>query len=93
MYTQNLQILDENVDSDLIGASIKLSSFDDTFTQIVSDGQWTTYTFYINPNSDTTTYLELSLGSSSASVSGDVFFGNIEFECTFKNFVNGINVS
>ena len=79
VYTQNLQILDENVDSDLIGASIKLSSFDDTFTQIVSDGQWTTYTFYINPNSDTTTYLELSLGSSSASVSGDVFFGNIEF--------------
>ncbi len=79
VYTQNLQILDENVDDDLMGASIKLSAFDETFTQIVSDGHWTNYTFYIQPNSDTTTYLELSLGSSSASVAGDVFFGGIEF--------------
>ncbi len=79
VYTQNLQILDNSIDKDLMGASIKLSSFDDTFTKIISDNHWTTYTFYINPNSDTTTYLELSLGSSLASTSGDVFFGGIEF--------------
>ena len=79
VYTQNLQILDETIDDDLAGASIKLSSFDETFTQIVSDGHWSIYTFYIQPNSDTTTYLELSLGSSSANVAGDVFFGGIEF--------------
>ena len=79
VYTQNLQIINENVDDELMGASIKLSSFDETFTEIISDGHWTTYTFYIQPNSDITTYLELSLGSSSASVAGDVFFGGIEF--------------
>ena len=79
VYTQNLQILDETIDDDLAGASIKLSSFDETFTQIVSDGHWSIYTFYIQPNSDTTTYLELSRGSSSANVAGDVFFGGIEF--------------
>lgn len=79
VYTQNLQILSDSVDHDLVGASVKLSSFDETFTQIVSDGRWTTYTFYISPNTDTTAYIELSLGSSSAAVTGTVFFGNIDF--------------
>ena len=90
VYTQNLQLLTEGVDSDLMGASISLSGFDNTFTQIVSDNTWTTYTFYISPDSDVTTYLQLSLGSAQAGTMGDVFFGNIEFDDSLTDF-DGIN--
>ena len=90
VYTQNLQLLTEGVDSELMGASISLSGFDNTFTQIVSDNTWTTYTFYISPDSDVTTYLQLSLGSAQAGTMGDVFFGNIEFDDSLTDF-DGIN--
>ncbi len=92
VYTQNLQLLTEGVDSELMGASISLSGFDDTFTQIVSNNTWTTYTFYISPDSDVTTYLQLSLGSAQAGTMGDVFFGNIEFDDSLTSF-DGINAN
>ena len=99
VYTQNLEIKDTSVDQELLGASVGLSGFDDYFSEVVSNNRWTTYTFYISPNEDVTTYIELSLGSSSAKVSGDVFFANIEFadetenftEETFANLSNNYN--
>ena len=79
VYTQFLEMSSENANTDLLGAQIKLSSFDETFTSIVSNNQWTTYTFYINPNNTTTAYLELYLGNENALQTGDVFFSNIQF--------------
>lgn len=87
VFTKNLQILNEENMPEAdengnihFGAGLSLTGFDNSFTNIVSDGRWTTYTFYINPTDDTTTYLQFYLGSSSALVTGDVFFGGITFE-------------
>jgi len=93
VYTQYLQLLDENADKDLMGAGIKLTSFDETFTKIVSDKEWTTYTFYISPDADTTTYIEFLFGNEKAKITGDVFFANISFiedisETEFKGATN-----
>ncbi|MBR6778980.1 MAG: hypothetical protein IKM43_02375 [Clostridia bacterium] len=77
VYTQYLQIINGNGTS--FGAGIKLSSFDETFTNIQSNNTWTTYNFYVCPDNDTTTYLELLLGSEDCKVSGDAFFGKISF--------------
>lgn len=79
VYTNGLQILAEDADQDKKGASIGLTGFDESFTRIVSDNEWTTYTFYVCPNNDITTYLELSLGGD-VKCTGDVFFGNIVFK-------------
>ena len=79
VYTQNLSTNNSEADLNLVGASLKLSGFDSTFTSIKSENEWTTYTFYIQAESDTTAYLELTLGSEDAMAKGDVFFGNIEF--------------
>lgn len=78
VFTQNLQSESE----DGYGAGIKLNGFDNTFTNIQSDNTWTTYTFYVKPNADTTTYLELSLGSEDALTKGSVFFTNLSFDDT-----------
>lgn len=80
VYTQNISTNDSEVDLSKVGASIKLSGFDDTFTSIKSENEWTTYTFYIQAESDTTTYLEIALGNENVKAKGDVFFGNIEFK-------------
>ncbi|HJD06056.1 MAG TPA: hypothetical protein IAB72_04230 [Candidatus Onthoplasma faecipullorum] len=86
VFTKNLQILNEENMPEAdengnihFGAGLSLTGFDNSFTNIVSDGDWTTYTFYINPTDDTTTYLQFSLGSALTPVTGDVFFGGIEF--------------
>ena len=83
VFTKNLQILNEENMPEAdengnihFGAGLLLTGFDNSFTNIVSDGRWTTYTFYINPTDETTTYLQFS----SALVTGDVFFGGITFE-------------
>lgn len=80
VYTQNLSTNNQEADLDLIGASLKLSGFDNTFTSIKSENEWTTYTFYIQSDGDKTAYLEFSLGSEENPAKGDVFFGNIQFE-------------
>ncbi len=76
VFTQNLQSESEKG----FGAGIKLSGFDNSFTNIESNNQWTTYTFYVKPNADTTTYLQLSLGAENALTKGSVFFTNIKFD-------------
>jgi len=82
VYTQNLSTNENEIDEKLIGAGLKLSGFDSTFTKIKSNNTWTTYTFFVQPTSDTTTYLEFSLGNEDAKTKGDVFFGNITFSDT-----------
>jgi len=69
----------EEVDLEKLGAGLKLSSFDETFSAIQTNGEWTTYTFYIDPDSATTTYLELSLGDSENILTGNAYFANIKF--------------
>lgn len=60
-------------------ASIKLSSFDDYFAYINTNNQWQTYTFYVSPNEDTTSYFELSIGNPQTLTQGSIFFANIKF--------------
>lgn len=80
VYTQNISSNNSEADLNSVGASLKLTGFDSTFTSIKSENKWTTYTFYIQAESDTTTYLEFSLGNEDVKAKGDVFFGNIEFK-------------
>jgi len=75
VYTEPL--IDQNNSK---GVSLKLSSFDDTFTNIVSNGKWTTYTFYVNPDKDTTTNLVFSLGDENNLTSGYAFLSDIEIK-------------
>lgn len=79
VYTQHLSTNNTEANLNDIGASIKLSGFEQTFENIKSENEWTTYTFYIQASGDTTTYLQFALGSESNPAKGDVFFGNIEF--------------
>ncbi len=85
LYVQNLECED-----DLASAlTLSLSGFDKKFTGVLSkeddkpgniteDG-WREYTFYLNPDTDCTSYLSLELGSSTNAVKGDIFIGGIEF--------------
>ena len=79
VFTQNIGSNNSEANEDTLGAGIKLTGFDNPFTSLKSNNAWTTYTFYIQGESDTTTYLELSLGSEEAKTKGSVFFGNITF--------------
>ena len=63
-----------------VGAYLSLSSFDKCFSAISSYNEWSTYTFYINPNADVTSYLSLAMGSESDECQGKIYFGNIKFE-------------
>ena len=86
VYTQNIGSNNAEADVEKLGANIKLSKFDDIFTNIISDREWTEYHFYVNPSDDVTTYLELSLGNDTVGTKGDVFFGAISFDDTMENF-------
>lgn len=79
VFTQNIKTDDQDVDLASLGAKFGLTDFDSCFEKINNSG-WTTYTFFIKPNTDTTSYLKLSLGEENLNVSGDVFFANIKFE-------------
>ena len=79
VFTQNIGSNSLETNEDLIGAGIKLTGFNNPFISLKSNNAWTTYTFYIQGESDITTYLELSLGSEENKTKGSVFFGNISF--------------
>jgi len=66
-------------DEELTAVSIALANFDEKFSGIESNGEWTTYTFYLDPSEANTTYVTLSLGSEEQPISGTAFFGDIEF--------------
>lgn len=68
-------VLDADLDN--LGFGIKLTEFENYFVAKQSNGEWTTYTLYINPTSDTTAYLDLSLGNEDLACAGTVYFANI----------------
>ncbi len=94
VYTQYLELAEESEENKL-GVGIKLSNFEDSFTNVISNNKWTTYTFYINPSAETTTYIEFTFGSEQLKMMGDAFFGNIEFveNVTEKQFKNAKNTA
>lgn len=79
VYSIGLRTEVEDADLDNLGFGIKLTGFEDGFVAKQSNNVWTTYTFYIQPNSDITSYLELTLGNADLLASGVVYFGNIQF--------------
>lgn len=78
VYTQNLQAIDSETKD--FGANLKLTGFEGGFTNVKSDNCWTTYTLLLNPTSDITTYLTLSVGDDDYLTTGDAFFANIVFD-------------
>ena len=80
VFTQNIASNNSTVDASKLGAGIKLTNFDESFTQINTNGYWETYIFYIHPTSTSTTYLEFSIGDEDNMAKGDAFFGSITLE-------------
>lgn len=73
-----------DADGNLInfGANIALNGFTDSFKainteQIQEINNYVTYSFYINPTSETETFVELSLGEENNLASGYVFFDDV----------------
>lgn len=79
VYTQLIGSNNEEIELKDLGANVKLSAFDGQFANIKSENHWTEYTFYICPSSDTTTYLEFSIGNENIMSKGSLFVGNITF--------------
>lgn len=79
VYSIGLKTEVEDADLEKLGFGIKLTGFEKSFYAQQSNLVWTTYTLYINPNSDVTSYLELSLGNDDLAASGTVYFGDIQF--------------
>jgi len=80
VYTQYIDSTNDEIEEKDLGAGIKIAGLNESFTKIQSNNVWTPYTFYINPTSSSTIYLEFSLGSEEHLTKGDVFFANITFE-------------
>ena len=62
------------------GAIFALSELDQSFTQIVSNDKWTTYTIYVATTDEKDVSLKFGLSSSDNNVQGLAFFDNFKFE-------------
>ena len=82
VFTQKLDSNNSEVDDELLGAGIGLTEFENSFVSVKSNNEWSTYTIYLKPEANKTTYLQLSLGSAEALTKGCVFFTNIAFDDT-----------
>ena len=80
VFTQNIGSNNSEADQDTVGATLKISGFDNAFTGIKSNNEWTTYTFYIKASSETIANIEMGLGNSEVLAKGSAFFGNITFD-------------
>lgn len=75
------------------GASIKINEINAVFSGIDTNGEWETYTIYINCTTDTDITIELSLGNENALTSGAVFFSSANIKTiTQSEYVEGISV-
>lgn len=71
------------------GVGVELTELEDAkFNYIVSDGKWTTYEIYINPNETCISNLVLSLGSDFTGCYGKGFFGDIQLTEIDENVFN-----
>lgn len=76
---------DETKNANLIGASIKLSSFEESFVGINNGlSDWSEYVFFINPSNETSFNLILGLGDENALTSGIALFDKITIETLEK---------
>ncbi len=66
---------------------ISLTSFEDCFVEKNSYNEWTTYNFYIYPDTTITTYLNFKLVSKEESIKSDTIIANIQF----MNKANGFD--
>ena len=79
VYTAYLKT---DVENGVAGAGIKLTNLEDgQFINIKNtENAWTTYTFYVNPDSSVTSELVFALGSEEYACHGTALFGNILVE-------------
>lgn len=85
VYTAYLKT---NVENGVVGASLKLTSLENgefvnitsSIDEVTNKEVWTTYTFYVNPDSSVTSSLVFGLGSEENSCYGTALFGNIKVE-------------
>ncbi len=80
VLTNNIASNDDNIEDKNLGASVKISNFEEQFTAINSNNKWVEYSFYVKPNTTANSYLELSLGSAVANSIGEAYFADINFE-------------
>lgn len=77
---ENNKEFDEEENAIPFGAKIELTGINESFSGIVTENDYETYTFYINATSDTTISFNLSLGDAKALTSGYAFFDNLNIE-------------
>ena len=88
VFTKYLECENLNEDEVMKAIGIKLSNFEESFSEITSDGDWTKYSFYIDPSEATTTNLTFTIGAEDQLTSGTVFFSDIEFNLLSKEEFN-----
>lgn len=75
------------------GATINVDGIDATFAGINTNGEWKTYTMYINSTTESEIALELSLGNKNALTSGVVYFSSTSIEkITEDDYADGIKI-
>ncbi len=75
------------------GASINIDGIDASFTGIDTDGEWKTYTVYINCTTTSDINIELGLGSKNAFTKGAVYFSSLSITKIDESaYTDGIRV-
>ena len=94
IYTKDLTWDDQDgtVDANTVGASFGLTNFEQ-FNAVKSVNGWTTYTFYIHPSSDTTSYVTISFGSEDVKVQGTLYIANINLSIIEEDMFNKIETN
>ncbi len=70
---------DVEADDKLTTLDISLTNFEDSFVEKNSYNEWTTYNFYIYPDTQTTTYLTFKMVSKEENIKSDTIIANIQF--------------
>lgn len=94
VYTKDLTWDDPDgtVDENTVGASFGLTNFEQ-FKAVKSTNGWTTYTFYIHPSSDTTSYVSIAFGSEDVKVQGTLYVANINLSTIEEDMFNKIQTN
>ena len=79
------KVLDEDENAIPFGAKIELTGISESFSGIVTENNYETYTFYIKATSNTTISYNLSMGNSNALTSGYAFFDGLAIETITEN--------
>lgn len=75
------------------GASIKINEIDAIFKGIDTNGEWKTYTIYVNCTTETEISIELALGTENALTSGAVYYSAVNIQnISAETYADGIKV-